>query len=115
VVRPRWPESATRAEQLVLPALFDDLNALGSDGRAFLTFITETQIVNWTAGGSDVVRREQCARSLRSLMDGVLDLVPLLRASSINELAAHEERIEAPWRSARERDFFEPPTRFVSN
>ena len=70
---PAMAEAATRAEQLFLDALFDDLNAPQAMAALFM-FITDANR-ELDSGGTDVAALER-ARAAFRLMDGVLDLVP---------------------------------------
>lgn len=95
-------EAAERAEQAFRAALFDDLNA--PEGLAALfTFISEVNR-ELDATGSDAEALLETQRVFR-VMDGVLDLVPVLSETD-EELAAWvEERLEARKAARAVRDF----------
>ncbi|MBL0938240.1 MAG: cysteine--tRNA ligase [Gemmatimonadaceae bacterium] len=98
---PVLAEAATRAEQLFLDALFDDLNAPEAMAVLF-TFITEANR-ELDAGGTDTAALER-ARAAFRLMDGVLDLVPEQETDA--ELGAWVEGRLIARREARERRDF---------
>ncbi len=94
-------DAATRAEELFLAALFDDLNAPEAMAAMF-TFITDANR-ELDLGGTDVASLER-ARAAFRLMDGVLDLVP--EDQPDETLAAWvEERIGARRDARARRDF----------
>ncbi len=98
---PALADAATRAEQVFLEALFDDLNAPRAMAALF-TFISEANR-ELDAGGSDDAALER-ARAAFRLMDGVLDLVPEQDLEADQEVWV-TERLAAR-RSARERRDF---------
>lgn len=98
---PTLADAATKAEQLFIDALFDDLNAPRAMAALF-TFITEAN-KELDAGGSDLAALER-ARAAFRLMDGVLDLVPEQELDA--DLAVWvDERIAARKAARERRDF----------
>src|SRR5687768_10359279 len=99
---PGLADAARAAEQQVMRALFDDLNAPEALG-ALGTFITRAN-VELDRGGSDREGLEE-ARRVFAMIDGVLDLVPSFQVddSALEQWIA--ERLAARTEARGRRDF----------
>ena len=99
---PGLAEAARVAEQEVMRALFDDLNAPEALG-ALGTFITRAN-AELDRGGSDASALAE-ARRVFALIDGVLDIVPSFEIGDAALAAWVEERIAARAAARGRRDF----------
>ena len=99
---PGLADAARAAEQEVMRALFDDLNAPEALG-ALGTFITRAN-AELDRGGQDASALAE-ARRVFALIDGVLDIVPSFEIGDAALAAWVEERIAARAAARARRDF----------